>query len=707
MEARARAAVAKLQELTQGGAAKEGTATPAAGTATPADEPAPAAETPAAKPAELGSDDAETISRTLLLAQRTADATVAEAKPRPSDRRRSHAEAAKIVEDAKVEGRKANEDRADQGRGRGPGAGGPPRLPASATSTRSSSTSSPSASGCATRPPAIDEMVERVPGRARRRPPARCCRPATRPASGTTRCTEDSVRQVLDADEDGRQRSSSTDRCLEQRYPRRPTAALVPRARDGRSSAVLGARRHVPGVDRPARRRRGVRVLRRSAVRQRPAALRPPADRLRQGRRAALPDDARPARRAPLRLGLPRPARRGRQAEKELGISGHPEITRFGIDKFNDACRTSVLRYTDEWHRYVTRQARWVDFENDYKTLDLPYMESVMWAFKTLWDKGLIYEGFKVLAYCWRCETPLSNTETRMDDVYRDRQDPALTVMFELETGERILIWTTTPWTLPSNLALAVGPDIDYAVMEEDGHALHPRRGPPRGVRARAGRRHAGRPRSRAASSSAGGTRRCSPFLADTPNAFQVLGRRLRLHRGGHRRRAHGPRLRRGRPDRVQRRRHPDDLPDGRARPVHGRDRPVGRRQHVFDANPLVIQRAQGPQASSSATTRYDHSYPHCWRCARAARLPGDHARGSSRSPSSATGWSSSTSRSAGCPSTSRRAASASGWPTPATGRSAATASGARRSRCGRATTRPTRASTSTARSPTSSATSA
>jgi isoleucyl-tRNA synthetase len=95
--------------------------------------------------------------------------------------------------------------------------------------------------------------------------------------------------------------------------------------------------------------------------------------------------------------------------------------------------------YTDEWERYVTRQARWVDFDNDYKTLDLDYMESVMWAFKTLWDKGLVYEGYRVLAYCWRCETPLSNTETRMDDVYRDRQDPALTVWFELETGERIL----------------------------------------------------------------------------------------------------------------------------------------------------------------------------------------------------------------------------------------------------------------------------
>jgi isoleucyl-tRNA synthetase len=166
------------------------------------------------------------------------------------------------------------------------------------------------------------------------------------------------------------------------------------------------------------------------------------------------------------------------EAERELGISGHPEIMAFGIANFNDACRTSVLRYTAEWERYVTRQARWVDFENDYKTLDLDYMESVMWAFKTLWDKNLVYEGFKVLAYCWRCETPLSNTETRMDDVYFDRQDPALTVGFELvddageATGEVLLAWTTTPWTLPANLALAVGADIEYAVVDHDGRRL-------------------------------------------------------------------------------------------------------------------------------------------------------------------------------------------------------------------------------------------
>ncbi|GAB3677168.1 isoleucine--tRNA ligase [Angustibacter aerolatus] len=153
------------------------------------------------------------------------------------------------------------------------------------------------------------------------------------------------------------------------------------------------------------------------------------------------------------------------EAEKQLGIRHKSEIDAMGVATFNDVCRSSVLTYTKDWEEYVDRQARWVDFDNDYKTLDTDYMESVMWAFRSLWDKGLIYEGFRVLAYCWRCETPLSNTETRMDDVYRQRQDPAVTVGLRLETGELAMIWTTTPWTLPSNLAAAVNPDVDYVVV--------------------------------------------------------------------------------------------------------------------------------------------------------------------------------------------------------------------------------------------------
>ena len=158
------------------------------------------------------------------------------------------------------------------------------------------------------------------------------------------------------------------------------------------------------------------------------------------------------------------------EAERQLGISGRPEIEKYGVDKFNAYCKTSVLKYTEDWKTYVTRQARWVDFENDYKTLDTNYTESVIWAFSELYKKGLIYEGFKVLAYCWRCETPLSNHELRMDDeVYRTRQDQTLTVTFPIAGGEldgvRMLAWTTTPWTLPTNFALAVGPEIEYSVI--------------------------------------------------------------------------------------------------------------------------------------------------------------------------------------------------------------------------------------------------
>ena len=163
------------------------------------------------------------------------------------------------------------------------------------------------------------------------------------------------------------------------------------------------------------------------------------------------------------------------EAERQLGIKHKSEIEEMGVAEFNAACRTSVLRYTQEWREYVTRQARWVDFDNDYKTLDLTYMESVLWAFKTLWDKGLIYQGFRVLWYCWRCETPLSNTETRMDDVYRNRQDPAVTVGLRLSApgsaldGVLALVWTTTPWTLPSNLAVAVHPLLTYVTVKAGG----------------------------------------------------------------------------------------------------------------------------------------------------------------------------------------------------------------------------------------------
>ncbi|MFK5633108.1 isoleucine--tRNA ligase [Ornithinimicrobium sp. LYQ103] len=175
------------------------------------------------------------------------------------------------------------------------------------------------------------------------------------------------------------------------------------------------------------------------------------------------------------------------EAMSQLGIKTKDEILDLGIEKFNQACRESVLRYTHEWQDYVTRQARWVDFAGDYKTLDVGYMESVLWAFKQLYDKGLAYEGFRVLPYCWNDETPLSNHELRMDDeVYQVRRDPAVTVGLrilpqegtqgygasaagdDVLAGALALVWTTTPWTLPSNLAIMVGEEIDYVVVESD-----------------------------------------------------------------------------------------------------------------------------------------------------------------------------------------------------------------------------------------------
>ena len=154
-------------------------------------------------------------------------------------------------------------------------------------------------------------------------------------------------------------------------------------------------------------------------------------------------------------------------AEKQLGVSGRKQIEEFGVEKFNNFCRTDVLKYSNIWVDMFKRIGRWVDFNNDYKTMNLSFMESVIKNFKDLYDKGLVYEDYRVLPYSWAAETPLSNFEVNQG--YQDKTDNAITVMFKLENGQKILVWTTTPWTLPSNLMLAVGPDIDYVVMNENG----------------------------------------------------------------------------------------------------------------------------------------------------------------------------------------------------------------------------------------------
>ena len=149
------------------------------------------------------------------------------------------------------------------------------------------------------------------------------------------------------------------------------------------------------------------------------------------------------------------------EMQKELGLPSSSAILDYGVGRFNEACRSIVLRYSKEWKKIISRLGRWVDFENDYKTMNLSFMESTWWVFKTLFDKGLIYEGYKVLPYSWKAATTLSNFEANLN--YKDIQDPSISVKFKIK-GERkyFIAWTTTPWTLISNLALCVHPTMRY-----------------------------------------------------------------------------------------------------------------------------------------------------------------------------------------------------------------------------------------------------
>ncbi len=160
------------------------------------------------------------------------------------------------------------------------------------------------------------------------------------------------------------------------------------------------------------------------------------------------------------------------EVENELGLHGHRDVEKYGVAKFNEACRSIVMRYTKEWEEVITRTGRWVDFENKYRTMDTPFMETVWWVVKQLWEKNLIFEGHRVMPYSWRISTPLSNFEAGLN--YKEVQDPALTVRFKSVTKNRyFLAWTTTPWTLPSNLALAVNAEVDYVEIKETATTDH------------------------------------------------------------------------------------------------------------------------------------------------------------------------------------------------------------------------------------------
>jgi len=298
-------------------------------------------------------------------------------------------------------------------------------------------------------------------------------------------------------------------------------------------------------------------------------------------------------------------------SEQSLDVTGRMAIEEFGVGKFNEHCRSLVGTTADTWASYVSRSARWVDMGNDYKTMDLSFMESVMWAFKTLHDKGLAYEGHRVLPYCWECETPLSNFETRMDDSYRNRQDRAVTVWFQLENGMRLLVWTTTPWTLPSNLAIAVNPDAEYTVFEEAGAQYV------------VGAAAAGRYAKELANAEATGTvtgreleglsyTPLFSYFADAPNAFRVIaGDFVTLEDG-----TGSVHLAPGFGEDDQRVCEAAGI--AIVCPVDERGRftsevPDYQGIQVFEANGPIIKELSGRGQVVRQET-FDHSYPHCWR---------------------------------------------------------------------------------------------
>lgn len=156
------------------------------------------------------------------------------------------------------------------------------------------------------------------------------------------------------------------------------------------------------------------------------------------------------------------------EIDKKLGVKGKEDVMEMGIEKYNAECRAIVMRYQTEWRATVERMGRWIDFDNGYKTLNTSFMESVWWVFSQLFEKKLVYKGLRVMPYSTACTTPLSNFEAGSN--YKEVSDPAVTVSFPLvdQPGTALLAWTTTPWTLPSNLALCVHPDFDYVKIHDE-----------------------------------------------------------------------------------------------------------------------------------------------------------------------------------------------------------------------------------------------
>ena len=314
------------------------------------------------------------------------------------------------------------------------------------------------------------------------------------------------------------------------------------------------------------------------------------------------------------------------EVERELGLQSKADIEAYGIAEFNARCRDSVFRYVEDWNRLTERIGFWLDLDDAYVTMSNDYIESVWWALRKIWDDGRLYEGHKVVPYCPRCGTALSSHEVAQG--YRDVEDPSVYVRLPitavppsderpenaLQEGDTLLVWTTTPWTLISNAAVAVGPDIEYVRARPAGleRGLRPRRRARRGG-ARRERRGPGAlsrrvPRRGALRAALHLHRRLRPARP------QRRRRRLRHHHRRHGHRPHGDRVRRGRlpPRRAVRDHAPEPGPGRRhlRRPRHATS--PGR--FVKDADPDIVEalRASGRLLRAEV---YEHAYPHCWRC--------------------------------------------------------------------------------------------
>jgi isoleucyl-tRNA synthetase len=302
------------------------------------------------------------------------------------------------------------------------------------------------------------------------------------------------------------------------------------------------------------------------------------------------------------------------EVEKELGFKSRTDILNYGIAPFNEQCRAMVLRYATEWRTIIERLGRWVDFDHDYRTMDADYIESVIWVFKSLWERALVYEGQKVVVFCTRCQTTLSNFEAKQDDAFRPRTDPAVTVRFQFadDPAQSLLAWTTTPWTLPSNVALAVASDVVYQALTKAGETVWLAKD---AVARYAHELSGWEPSGEALGATFLGRhyRPLFPWFADTPHAFQVVAADFVSTDDGSGIVHMAPAF--GEDDAAVCATYGIEGPN----PVRD-DGTFDERvvdfagEHVLAANDGIIRllRAQG---AIFKREQYVHNYPHCWRC--------------------------------------------------------------------------------------------